>query len=174
MIRLQGIIALGAMLYGAAGLASDQAQVTIDSGTLVGVSSDAVNSFKGVPFAKPPVGQLRWKPPQVPDHWSTARDATKYQPPCTQPTDPDGKTPNGGGVWGKTSEDCLYLNVFGPANAKSAPVMVWLHGEGFAWLSYTAATDDAAVFGVTPALAKSVSLKNGPPPGAPRGSMAPN
>jgi para-nitrobenzyl esterase len=110
------------------GALANGAKVTIDSGALAGSSSDGVNTFKGVPFAKPPVGALRWQPPQVPDRWSGERDATKYQLPCVQPTNPDGKTPNGGGVWGKTAEDCLYLNVFAPANAKAAPVMVWLHG----------------------------------------------
>lgn len=128
MKRISSLTALAAVLYGATALASGQVKVTIESGTLVGASTDGVNSFKGVPFAKPPLGKLRWAPPQTPEKWSGERDATKYQLPCVQPTDPNGKTPNGGGVWGKTSEDCLYLNVFGPANAKSAPVMLWLHG----------------------------------------------
>lgn len=113
---------------GAALADGNPAKVTIDAGALVGTSSEGVNTFKGVPFAKAPLGKLRWQAPQIPDHWSGARDATKFQLPCTQPTNPDGKTPNGGGVWGKTSEDCLYLNVFAPQKAKSAPVMVWLHG----------------------------------------------
>jgi para-nitrobenzyl esterase len=121
------ITAIALMCSGAA-LASTAAKVTIDSGALLGSSSDGVNTFKGVPFAKAPLGKLRWQPPQVPDRWAAERDATKFQLPCVQPTNPDGKTPNGGGIWGKTAEDCLYLNVFAPANAKSAPVMVWLHG----------------------------------------------
>ena len=105
-------------------------QVAIDAGTLVGTASDGVNSFKGIPFAKPPVGELRWAAPQAPDKWQGERDATQFQLPCSQPTNPDGKTPNGGGVSGKTSEDCLYLNVHAPASAKNAPVMVWLYGGG--------------------------------------------
>ena len=104
------------------------AKVTIDSGALLGTSKDGVNTFRGVPFAKPPIGNLRWQPPQMPDRWTGERDASKSELPCVQPTNADGKTPNGGGVWGKTSEDCLYLNVTAPANAKAAPVMVWLHG----------------------------------------------
>jgi len=103
-------------------------KVSVESGVLLGDASNGIESFKGVPFAKPPVGTLRWAPPQKPDKWSGERDATHFQLPCIQPTDADGKTPNGGGVWGKTSEDCLYLNVFAPSNAKKAPVMVWLHG----------------------------------------------
>jgi len=103
-------------------------KVTVDSGTLVGDAKDGVNSFKGVPFAKAPVGDLRWAAPQKPDKWKGDRDATQFPMPCPQPTNPDGKTPNGGGVTGKTSEDCLYVNIHAPANAKNAPVMVWLYG----------------------------------------------
>jgi para-nitrobenzyl esterase len=125
MIRLS--LALSASLCAMSALAAPL-KVNIDAGVLVGDSTDGINSFKGVPFAKPPVGDLRWTPPQKPVKWSGDRDATQYQLPCVQPTNADGKTPNGGGVWGTTSEDCLYLNVFAPANAKQAPVMVWLHG----------------------------------------------
>jgi len=103
-------------------------KVAVDAGTLVGQSNNGVNSFKGVPFAKPPVGELRWMPPQAVEKWQGDRDATQFSLACPQPTNPDGKTPNGGGVIGKTSEDCLYLNVHAPANAKNAPVMVWLYG----------------------------------------------
>jgi para-nitrobenzyl esterase len=124
----KSIISVIALMCSSVALASTAAKVTIDAGSLVGSSADGVNTFKGVPFANPPVGKLRWQPPQTPDRWTAERDATKFQLPCVQPTNPDGKTPNGGGIWGKTSEDCLYLNVFAPANAKGAPVMVWLHG----------------------------------------------
>jgi para-nitrobenzyl esterase len=103
-------------------------KVTVDSGTLVGDAKDGVNSFKGVPFAISPVGDLRWAAPQKPEQWKGDRDATQFPLPCPQPTNADGKTPNGGGVTGKTSEDCLYLNIHAPANAKNAPVMVWLYG----------------------------------------------
>jgi len=103
-------------------------KVAIDSGTLVGESINGVNSFKGVPFAKPPVGELRWMAPQPVEKWKGELHATEFKLACPQPTNPDGKTPNGGGVVGKTSEDCLYLNIHAPANAKSAPVMLWLYG----------------------------------------------
>jgi para-nitrobenzyl esterase len=122
------LVALAATLCAAAALADGPATVTIDSGKLVGSAANGVNTFKGIPYAKPPVGALRWQPPQVPAAWDGVRDATKFQLPCVQPTEADGKSPNGGGVWGTTVEDCLYLNVFTPVKAKSAPVMVWLHG----------------------------------------------
>lgn len=109
----------------------DSVKVTIDSGVLVGESSGGVNVFRGVPYAKPPVGELRWKPPQTPEQWPGERSAVAFEPPCTQSTNLDGKTVNAGGVTGATSEDCLYLNVYAPSNVDKAPIMVWLHGGGF-------------------------------------------
>jgi para-nitrobenzyl esterase len=103
-------------------------KVTIDSGVLVGESRDGVNVFRGVPFAKPPVGERRWKAPEKPDAWTYERAAVANEPPCPQPVNVDGRTANGGGVAGVQSEDCLYLTVFAPANARNAPVVVWLYG----------------------------------------------
>jgi len=103
-------------------------KATIDSGVLVGESADGVNIFRGVPFAKPPVGPLRWKAPQKPDKWAGERAAVAFEPPCPQPVNPDNRTANGGGVFGPQSEDCLYANVYAPANASKAPVVVWLYG----------------------------------------------
>jgi para-nitrobenzyl esterase len=128
-MKMQGIVVTAALLCAAASLADNRpVTVKIDAGPLVGATADGVSTFKGVPFAKPPLGALRWKAPQAPEKWREPRDATQFQLPCVQPTDPEGKRPNGGGVSGKTSEDCLYLNVFAPANAKRAPVMLWLYG----------------------------------------------
>jgi para-nitrobenzyl esterase len=109
----------------------DAVKVTIDSGALVGESAGGVHVFRGVPFAKPPVGELRWKAPQMPDHWPGERAAVAFEPPCAQPTNLDGKTANGGGATGATSEDCLYLNVYAPSEVEKAPIMVWLHGGAF-------------------------------------------
>lgn len=113
-----------ASLAGAA--AAEPAKMKFDSGVAVGSANDGVVVFKGVPFAKPPVGELRWKPPQ-PVKWTGERDATHFALPCPQPINADGKA-NGGGVSGATSEDCLYLNVWAPKGAKNAPVMLWLYG----------------------------------------------
>ena len=103
-------------------------KVTIDSGTLVGTAEGETMTFKGIPFAKPPLEDLRWRSPQAPDPWTGERDATKFCLPCYQQAE-EGR-PNLGGVAGETSEDCLYLNVFAPKNAKNAPVMVWFYGGG--------------------------------------------
>jgi para-nitrobenzyl esterase len=103
-------------------------KATIDSGILVGESVDGVNYFRGVPFAKPPVGALRWKAPQKAEAWLGERAAVANEAPCPQPVNPDGKTANGGGVAGVQSEDCLYLTVYAPANAVKAPIVLWLYG----------------------------------------------
>lgn len=106
----------------------ENVKVKIDSGTLVGETKDGVNMYRGVPFAKAPVGDLRWKAPVKPDAWPGERYAVAYEPPCPQPVNIDQRTSNGGGVAGVQSEDCLYLNVYAPANANKAPVVVWLYG----------------------------------------------
>jgi para-nitrobenzyl esterase len=112
-------------------VASSATRTTVDSGTLVGTPQGAVARYLGVPFAKPPVGNLRWAPPQPPEPWRGERDATQFRLPCHQNTNPDGVTPNEGGVSGPTSEDCLYLNVYAPRGARGdAPVMVWFFGGG--------------------------------------------
>ena len=79
-------------------------------------------SSSGIPYAAPPVGPLRWRPPQPAARWAGIRDATAYAPHCPQP-------PSAFGV-ASTSENCLYLNVFRPAGAagRDLPVMVWIHG----------------------------------------------
>jgi para-nitrobenzyl esterase len=102
--------------------------VTTSAGIVVGETRDGVNVFKGVPYAKPPIGELRWAPPQ-PITWTGERAANAFALPCLQPTNADGR-PNGAGVTGESSEDCLYLNVWAPQNAKRAPIMLWLYGGG--------------------------------------------
>jgi para-nitrobenzyl esterase len=104
-------------------------KITVDAGVLVGDGAAGVNVFRGVPFAKPPVGALRWKAPQKPDAWPGERAAIADEAPCPQPVTRDGKV-NGGGVTGVQSEDCLYLTAFVPANANKAPIMLWLFGGG--------------------------------------------
>jgi para-nitrobenzyl esterase len=127
MIR-SALAVVGIAMLGATATLAEPVTVTVESGTLVGEVTDGVTSFRSIPYAKPPIGPLRWQPPQKVEKWTVDRAATQFRLPCPQPTNPDGKTSNGGGVSGPTSEDCLYLNVHAPANARNAPVMVWLYG----------------------------------------------
>ena len=80
---------------------------------MVGAAVGPALAFKAIPYAAPPVGPLRWRPPQPPASWKGDRQASADGPACPQPINADGQ-PNGGGYVGPTSEDCLTLNVFAP------------------------------------------------------------
>lgn len=114
----------------------------VQSGALKGALDGDVAGFKGIPYAAPPVGPLRWRAPQAPAAWSGVRDADKYGAICTQKF--DGKD-NGVGAL-PMSEDCLTLNVWSPVSgpSKNLPVMVWIHGGGFVNGSGTAALYDGS------------------------------
>ena len=127
---LLGLAAVFASAGGAALAAAPAAQptVTIDTGKLVGAVVGEARVFKAIPYAAPPVGPLRWRPPQPARPWTGARDATQDGPACPQIVYP-GRY-NEGGYEGPTSEDCLTLDVFAPLHARHAPVMVWIFGGG--------------------------------------------
>ena len=122
------ILMLGAMLPTAA-LAGPI--VTIDDGRIQGIADNNAAVFRGIPYAAPPVGDLRWRPPRPVVKWSGVRDATQFGPAC--PQSPDSPVMMAGPV-GASSEDCLTLNVWTPAAAHDRarlPVMIWIHGGGF-------------------------------------------
>jgi para-nitrobenzyl esterase len=121
-----GTILVGASILSAA--ITDP--VRVDSGLVSGTpgSSDEVRVYKGIPFAAPPVGDLRWRAPQPPAHWEGVRKADQFSPVCMQqtrgPAAASGPAP---------SEDCLYLNIWTSAKApgERRPVIVWTYGGGF-------------------------------------------
>jgi len=121
------VLAAALACLGAASAAwADPPKATIETGTLVGAGDGSVDVYKGIPYAAPPVGALRWEPPAAPASWHGTRDASAYGPICPQPPRPDGIAALGG--TSTQSEDCLSLNVWAPHGARKAPVMVWIHG----------------------------------------------
>jgi len=100
------------------------------SGKLAGARKNGISRFKGIPFAKPPAGHLRWRAPQPLEPWAGVRDATRFGFVCPQaPTQLETLM---GLTVGEPSEDCLYLNVWTPAcDGAKRPVMVWFHGGAF-------------------------------------------
>ena len=108
-------------------LAQVPIMATTTSGPVQGLDVNGIDVFRGIPFAAPPVGALRWREPQLPEKWTTVRQVTATGPSCMQTR---GVSLENGGDPGRLDEDCLYLNVFSPRVERTArlPVMVWIHG----------------------------------------------
>lgn len=107
----------------ASGCPSNDAHIACtETGPVRGVGQGATLAFKGIPYAAPPVGSLRWKPPAPAGRWESVRDGSRFGPVCPQIV--------GGEVKGE--EDCLYINVWRPREQPNQllPVMIWLHGGG--------------------------------------------
>lgn len=134
--RTQALCALagvGLLMALSPRLSADSLKVKTEQGEVLGktINGGKVRAFLGLPYAAPPVGDLRWKAPQAPATWTGERDATKFGAHCAQ-----------GRVFADMvfqdagpSEDCLFLNVYTPADAKAKsklPVMFWIHGGGYA------------------------------------------
>jgi para-nitrobenzyl esterase len=157
VIKLLVYLLAGVAAIGVGAAAQQPRVVRVDSGELQGVAEGGVVFYKGIPFAAPPVGDLRWRPPQPPARWSDVRQAAEFGADCMQgrfgpPPGPAATAaPNGPRSSGATaapgappspaasverapSENCLFLNVWSPASAAPGaklPVMFWIYGGGF-------------------------------------------
>jgi para-nitrobenzyl esterase len=104
------------------------AAVQIESGALQGVDSNGLSTYKGIPYAEPPLGELRWREPQPVKRWKGVRKAVEFAPACMQTgVSMPGEMPPA------VSEDCLYLNIWAPVRRadRRLPVLVWIHGGGY-------------------------------------------
>jgi para-nitrobenzyl esterase len=125
--RLLGVSALLCLLLLPHTSSAQAPTVATDSGPVQGTLQGGIAAFRGLPFAAPPVGDLRWREPQPVAPWSAVRLAATVGASCPQTVGP---SLEGGGDPSPLDEDCLFLNVFAPASARGAtlPVMVWIHG----------------------------------------------
>jgi para-nitrobenzyl esterase len=110
------------LLAGAVHAAPSTSTVKVSGGEIAGASSEGVATYLGVPYAAPPVGDLRWRAPQPVRPWQGVRQARSYGPACAQTA-----------VWitNPKSEDCLTLNIWAPERGRKLPVLVWIHGGGY-------------------------------------------
>ena len=132
VLLLCSLLATG-IACGPAAVQDNGPVVETDKGTVRGFEQNGVHTFLGIPYAAPPVGDLRWKPPQPANAWQGVLAATRYANTCSQVTTIG---PFAGPT--STTEDCLYLNVFTTANGGTQkPVIVWIHGGG----NYAGASD---------------------------------
>lgn len=138
------LIGFSSILMPALGHAAPVTLAVTDTGPVRGAEAGGVVAFKGIPYAQPPVGDLRWRAPQPAASWTAARDATHFGADCAQQPFGGDAAPLGVAA----AEDCLYVNVWRPAKAGKAPlpVMVWIYGGGFVNGGSSPAVYDGANF----------------------------
>ena len=131
--------------------------VKVTGGTIEGVDQDGILTYKGIPFAAPPVGDLRWKAPQPLEPWTDVKKADAFGPACMQ-------TPNSMGNTAPVSEDCLYLNVWTPAKTEGdkLPVIYWIYGGGFSGGSTSISMYDGTGFAKKGVILVSGAYRVGP------------
>jgi len=133
------------------------------SGTLVG-SDGQIRAYKGIPYAAPPVGDLRWKPPQPAKVWDGVRETHQFSPVCPQPGSSYNLESSASIATQEQSEDCLYLNVWTGAvsSDERRPVMLWIHGGGLINGSGSRPKEDGAALARKGAVLVTINYRLGP------------
>jgi len=138
--------------------------VVVEGGQIAGLppsSGDPVWVYKGIPYAAPPIGDGRWRPPQSVIPWTGVREATSAAPACLQAKRPEGSFY--GQIVDEMAEDCLYLNIWTAADASArAPVMVWIHGGGLTSGHGMEATYDGAALARRGVVLVTINYRLGP------------
>lgn len=137
----------------------DRPTVTAPAGAVRGQLEGDVRVFKGLPYAAPPTGDYRWRPPMPAQPWRGVRDADSFGPACIQPT-PERPTLYSDTL-GATSEDCLSLNIWSPVAAQAAPVIVWIHGGALVTGSSKERLYDGAAWAAEGAVVVSINYRLG-------------
>jgi para-nitrobenzyl esterase len=123
---VRALAAVIAICLAASAFAQDVPVVDAPAGRMRGAASGDIDVFRGIAYARPPVGELRWRPPVQLPRWQGERDATQFGAACVQPPSPERSIYYS--TYAAMSEDCLFVNVWAPANAHKAPVLFWIHG----------------------------------------------
>ena len=155
------LVCAAALAFASAAPAQAPKPVRTQAGLVQGTMQDGITVYKGIPFAAPPLGNLRWRAPQPPAPWTGVKQADKFAPACIQ-------TPVVFPALGMdtypVNEDCLYLNVWTPAKSPKdkLAVMVWIYGGGFSIGATSLATYDGMNFAKKGVVLVSVAYRVGP------------
>jgi para-nitrobenzyl esterase len=160
MTRFRTLLMLGAVALATPAAAQSGPVVNAPSGSVQGTAEGDLRVFKGIPYAVPPVGGMRWRPPAPMQVWKGVRAATAFGPACVQP---QSKTPS---VYSPAeplpvSEDCLTLNIWAPKDAKHAPVLFWIHGGALVTGSSREAMYDGAKLAARGVVVVSINYRLG-------------
>jgi len=154
------VLAVAMAIYLAAPVFAEETPVVdAPAGRVRGVASGEVHVFRGVPYARPPLGELRWRPPVQLPRWEGEREATNFGAACVQPPSPERSIYYS--TYAAMSEDCLFLNIWAPAKAKKAPVMFWIHGGSLIGGAGSEAMYDGAQFAARGVIVVSINYRLG-------------
>jgi para-nitrobenzyl esterase len=157
-VEMKKVLTIGFLISAFAQIAFSQIQTAkVTGGEVRGVVTEGISVFKGIPFAAPPMGELRWKAPAPVKAWTGIRKADIFGPACMQAANSMGNT-------APVSEDCLYLNVWTPAKnqGEQLPVIFWIHGGGFSGGSTSTPMYDGTDFAKKGVVFVSVAYRLGP------------